>query len=160
MHHILLSRYFREELKQTIWRRGLSQEGPIGLPAQLQVLWVVTPWKHKWRKGKREKEKPFLMGLMIRWLLQWWGPSDEPRWKCLMMAPARDRKAGALAYQSHPSLAEDWPWTIPGMRTEQLPCVVGSCAESQRDVVTGGGCRSDPAGTVTSGKFQCVMSTC
>ena len=26
---MLLSRYFREELKQRIWGRGLSQEGPI-----------------------------------------------------------------------------------------------------------------------------------
>ena len=30
MHQILLSRYFREELKQRIWGRGLPQEGPIG----------------------------------------------------------------------------------------------------------------------------------
>ena len=28
MHQILLSRYFREELKQRIWETGLSQEGP------------------------------------------------------------------------------------------------------------------------------------
>ena len=31
----LLSRYFREELKQRVWERGLSQEG---LPAWLQTL--------------------------------------------------------------------------------------------------------------------------
>ena len=29
MHQMLLSRSFREELKQRIWRRGLSQEGPV-----------------------------------------------------------------------------------------------------------------------------------
>ena len=36
LHQILLSRYFREELKQRIWGEGLSWEGPIG-PAQLQL---------------------------------------------------------------------------------------------------------------------------
>ena len=31
MSEILLPRYFREELKQRIWRRDLSGEGPLGI---------------------------------------------------------------------------------------------------------------------------------
>ena len=30
LHPMLLSRYFREELKQRVWGGGLSPEGPIG----------------------------------------------------------------------------------------------------------------------------------
>ena len=29
MHQILLSRHFREEIRQRMWGRGLSREGPI-----------------------------------------------------------------------------------------------------------------------------------
>ena len=38
MHQILLSRYFREELKQRIWQTGLSWEGPRGSCSVTEVL--------------------------------------------------------------------------------------------------------------------------
>ena len=38
MHERLLSGYFREELQQRLWGRGLSQEGPIQGPDQLHLL--------------------------------------------------------------------------------------------------------------------------
>ena len=45
MHQILLSRYFRGELQQRIWGRGLSWEDPIGsclVTSPLPWLWTET----------------------------------------------------------------------------------------------------------------------
>ena len=44
MHEILLSEYFREELKQRIWRRGLPQESPC------RSFWVTDMHNANLRK--------------------------------------------------------------------------------------------------------------
>ena len=39
LHQILLSRYFREELKQRIWGKACPRKGPQG-PAPLQFFYL------------------------------------------------------------------------------------------------------------------------
>ena len=47
MHEILLSEYFREELEQRMWGRGLTREGPMG--SYLVAIWPLD-WVH-WVSG-------------------------------------------------------------------------------------------------------------
>ena len=47
MHQILLSRYFRQELKQRIWERGLSPGRPHGvLLGNITIIIIIIQHSH------------------------------------------------------------------------------------------------------------------
>ena len=77
MHQMLLSKSFREDLKQRIWRRGLSQEGPVSscsvtkFEKNLEGVKNITRMKPGqgpfWQRELLEKRE----GIQARQLEEW-----------------------------------------------------------------------------------------